>query len=375
MSIAVENALKGGTYIWGAPTFDQVRIGFGETRHACGDYASFNVSRMTVTFPKGGRIIFRSLDNPDNARGYTADGVVVDESADVAPEAWYEVLRPMLIDTSGWAWLIGTPKGRNWYWQEHVRAQDMPDAMTWQVPTLGVALEDGKLMRRPHLLENPHIPFEEVCRLRETMPERVFEQEILAQFIETSGGVFRHVLDAATATTQDAAIRPHSYVVGVDWGRSDDFTVITVVDLQARSVVFVDRFNQIDYQLQLGRLQAVYERFRPIVVLAEANSMGTPLIDQLRRTEIPVKPFTTTNATKAEAIDALALAFEQGTIRIPNDPVLINELQAYEMERLPSGLLRYSAPPGMHDDCVMSLAIAWQAALIPPKRIARSYEG
>jgi len=58
----------------------------------------------------------------------------------------------------------------------------------------------------------------------------------------------------------------------------------------------------------------------------------------------------------------LALAFERGEIRILNDVVLVSELAAYQAERLPSGLLRYSAPAGQHDDCVMALAIAWSAA-------------
>ena len=88
--------------------------------------------------------------------------------------------------------------------------------------------------------------------------------------------------------------------------------------------------------------------------------MGEPLIEQLQRAGLPVQPFQTTNATKTSALDALAPAFERGEIRILPDSVLIAELQAYEMERLPSGLLRYSAPDGMHDDCVMSLAMAWQ---------------
>jgi len=72
-----------------------------------------------------------------------------------------------------------------------------------------------------------------------------------------------------------------------------------------------------------------------------------------------VTGFQTTNATKAAIIEALALAFEQGAIHIMADPILIGELQAYEMYRLPSGMVRYSAPEGLHDDCVMSLALAW----------------
>ena len=72
--------------------------------------------------------------------------------------------------------------------------------------------------------------------------------------------------------------------------------------------------------------------------------------------------FMTTNASKAHIIDGLALSFEQGEIQILPDPVLLGELQAFTMERLPSGMLRYSAPAGMHDDGVMSLAMGWSVA-------------
>lgn len=87
--------------------------------------------------------------------------------------------------------------------------------------------------------------------------------------------------------------------------------------------------------------------------------MGEPLIEQLRRLGMPVQAFATTNASKTAAIEGLALAFEQGALSILNDPVLVGELLAYEMERLPGGLIRYGAPAGMHDDTVMALALAW----------------
>jgi len=124
----------------------------------------------------------------------------------------------------------------------------------------------------------------------------------------------------------------------------------------------MDRFNQIDYAVQRGRLVALAERYRPSVILAESNAMGEPIIEQLRQDGLPVRGFTTTNATKAAAIEALALGFERGSIQIVNDPVLIGELQAYEMTRLPSGAIRYSAPEGMHDDTVMAAAIGYHAA-------------
>lgn len=81
-----------------------------------------------------------------------------------------------------------------------------------------------------------------------------------------------------------------------------------------------------------------------------------------------------TNANKTDMIDSLSLAFEQGQIEILNDPVLVGELMAYESERLPSGLIRYSAPEGFHDDCVSALMLAWAAGAAGTRRRARSKE-
>ena len=135
--------------------------------------------------------------------------------------------------------------------------------------------------------------------------------------------------------------------------------MLTVLDTTTKSVVKVDRFNRIDYVVQVGRLKALSERFHPDRVIAEQNSMGEPLVEQLQREGLPVQGFQTTNASKTGIIESLALAFERREITIPNDSVLVSELQAYEMSRLPGGSFRYSAPEGLHDDTVMSLALAW----------------
>lgn len=366
MTICVEEALQGKSIVWGAPVYDQVRTCWDETLHAAPQVGRFSKSEMTVYFGgKGGRIIFRSLDNPDNVRGKTADGVVIDEVADVNPLAWYEVLRPMLIDTNGWSWGIGTPRGRNWFWQEFNAALDRSDTAAFNAPTLGVEIRDGKLVRKVHPLENPNIPFAELENLYRTMPERSFRQEILGEFIDDGGSVFRRIREAATATPQTGAQDGHLYILGADWGRTNDATVLTVIDATTREVCHVDRMLDTDYRLQTSRLRALAERFNVAQIVAETNSMGGPLVEQLLGEGLPVMGFTTTNASKAMIIDGLALAFERDELRILNDAQMIAELQAYEAERLPGGMIRYGAPAGMHDDYVMSLALAWHGANVP----------
>jgi len=301
------------------------------------------VDRM-VTMPNGGTVQVKSADNPDHLRGEGLDLVVLDECAFVKESAWSEALRPALSDRQGRAIFISTPKGRNWFWRLWQRGTDEGDLewQAWRFPTA----------------DNPFIPETEIEAARLGLPERIFQQEYLAEFIEDAGGIFRKVMAAATSEPGDWDVA-HSFVIGVDWAKHQDYTVISVLNATLRRQVYLDRMSQIDYTLQVDRLRALCEKYRPDLVVAERNAMGEPLIEQLQRQGLPVQPFTTTNASKAQAIDALALAFERGDLQILPDPVQIGELQGYEAQRLPSGMLRYSAPEGMHDDTVIALALAW----------------
>ena len=360
MAIAVESAAQGKTIIWGAPTYDQVRIGFEETQKAAVGVADFNQSRMEASFPNNGKIMYRSLDKADNVRGHTADGVVMDEAAFIDKKAWNQVLRPMLIDTGGWAWAISTPNGRNWYWEEHVKAADDSNSMAWQVPTLGVKITDKGLVREPHPYENPDIPFDEIEKLFQSMPTKIFEQEILGQFVDLSGGVFRRVQEAATLQPREPE-NGRQYVAGVDVAASVDFTVVSVFDVEAREQVYMDRFNRVDYPVLIDRLESVYKRYGMTSMVVEANSVGRPVIDELVSRGLAIVPFTTTSATKQAIIQSLQAAFENGAIRVLDDSVLVGELLSFESKRNASGSFSYSAPDGMHDDTVMSLAFAWNA--------------
>jgi phage terminase large subunit-like protein len=124
-------------------------------------------------------------------------------------------------------------------------------------------------------------------------------------------------------------------------------------------MVFMDRFNRVDYPVLIDRLAAIYNRWHLDGMVIEANSIGRPVLDHMAARGLAVTPFTTTSVTKQTIIQALQSAFENANIRIINDPVLVGELLSFESKRSPSGSFQYSAPDGMHDDCVMSLAIAW----------------
>jgi hypothetical protein len=350
----IVTALRGQPVAWFSPSYRMLTEAWRSVRRLVAPAVDrIDMQQHRIELLGGGVIEMWSLDSPDSARGRKYNCIVVDEAAMIRhlEDAWMAVLRPTLLDFKGSAWFMSTPKGLNYFKRLWDLGQDggPDDWMSWQMPTT----------------TNPFIDPTEIEASRELLPERTYAQEFLAQFLEDGGGVFRRVNDAATAVPQEQAVEGHRYVVGADWGKSEDFTVFTVVDCTTGECVALDRSNKVDYALQVGRLRALYDRFTPDAIYAEQNSMGVPIVEQLQRLNLPVRPFLTTNASKAQAIDGLALAFERGTIKIPDDPTLIGELQAYDAERLPSGLLRYGAPPGQHDDCVMSLALAWWGASAP----------
>lgn len=298
----------------------------------------------------GGVLEFWSLENPDSARGRKYKRIIVDEAAMVPMlmEAWQFVLRPTLVDYKGDAWFLSTPKGRNGFWQmwQWGQSPDYEEWASWQMPSS----------------VNPKVPLSEIDAMRKDMSERRFAQEVMAEFVEDAGGVFRNVAACATAKQADGRRGDAVYIAGLDWALSYDFTVLSIINVNTRELVYLDRYNGVDYSMQRQRIKAVCDRLGVAGIVAESNAMGKPNNDELRRMGLPVRDFVTTNTTKADIIENLAAAFEQGNIRILNDAQLIAELQAYEVSRLPSGMVRYSAPEGMHDDCVMSLAMAWHGA-------------
>lgn len=341
---------------WFAPNYKLLDEAWRASKRAYGalgmiERTDAQQHRMELT--TGGALDFWTLEDPDSGRGRRYGFVVVDEAAMARhlQDAWEQSIRPTLSDFGGGAWFLSTPKGLNYFHTLTRRAEDASG--NWahhHAPTSA----------------NPHIAPAELDEARRSLPERVFAQEYLAQFLEDGGGVFRRVMAAVDsdpgAEDRMANARDvgdgRAYVIGVDWGRHNDFTVIAVVDAKERALVAIDRFTQIDYAVQLARLRAMAQRFPRAVILAESNSMGGPLVESLQRMRMPVRAFQTTAASKAQAIEALALAFEQGALRIPPVQWLISELMAYQQERMPSGAMRYSAPSGGHDDGVMALAIA-----------------
>ena len=303
-------------------------------------------SDKELTFPGGGVIWLRTAEKPDSLAGEGIMGVVLDEFSLMPEVVWTEYVAATLLDYGGWALFIGVPKGLNWASRLWMKAKTRSNWKAWQFTSY----------------DNPTLDKAAIDEMAAGLPERLRKQEIFAEVIDDAGAVFRRVAELATATPQDAPIAGHVYSMGVDWGRVNDATVFTVIDATLKHAVYQDRMTGTDYETQVMRLKALHAKFRPSKTVGEANAMGGPLLERLQKDGVPITAFTTTNSTKQLIIDALTMAYEQEAIRTIADEELITELQVFETERLPSGLIRYGAPAGFHDDCVISLALAWHAA-------------
>lgn len=301
-----------------------------------------------IDLPGGGLIIVRSGHDPDALRGAGLDLAILDEAAYLHPDVWSAVIRPALADRRGEALFLSTPRGRNWFWGLYMLGQNpaQPQWKSWRFPTRA----------------NPLIDPAEIEAARDLLPDRTFREEYLAEFLDDSGGVFRRVEAAATAEPESAPLPGERIIFGVDWGRDNDFTCIAVLSADRRRLLALDRFNEIGWNLQRGRLAVLAEQWQPEVIWAEANSIGGPNIEALLAEGLPVIPFTMTATSKGPLIESLALALERSELAILPDPVLLHELQSYTMERLSSGRFRYNALPGQHDDTVIALALAWHGA-------------
>jgi phage terminase large subunit-like protein len=342
----IERALAGRVCWWISPTFrmaDDVWRSLKTT--LAGEWIDKSEDMRRIDLYHGGVIRVQSGHDPDALRGAGLDFVVLDEAAYLHQDVWHAAIRPALADRRGEALFLSTPNGRNWFWGLYMLGQNPAHTQwkSWRFPTSA----------------NPLIDPAEIAAARDLLPERLYRQEYEAEFLADAGAVFRNVETAATVAPGSAPELGESYIFGVDWGRDNDYTCIAVLAAQARRLVALDRFNEIGWGLQRGRLVTLYEKWRPEVIWAEANSIGGPNVEALQGEGLPVIAFTTTAASKPPLIESLALAIERGELALLRHPVLIGELLAYTVERLPSGRFRYTAPPGEHDDTVIAAALAW----------------
>jgi phage terminase large subunit-like protein len=347
--LALEYALEesGATVWWVAPSYDQANAyGFDKITPLASPDVLVDVTRTkprALEFDNGSTISFRSAEREDSLRGPGLDFLVIDEAGSVPERAWTEELRPALSDTLGDAVMIGTPRGRNWFyrWFQRGQSPDHEDVASWQAPTS----------------QNPHVPDSEIDDAREDIPERKFDQEYGAKFVDDTGGVFEDVRDHVEE--HELPVDPvggQAYAIGVDLARLEDYTAIVVLDGDARLVAF-DRLNETTWHRIQSRIESLVESYTPAILAVDATR-DNKIVQDLQRAGMSVEPINF-GRKKEVLIDNLAVRLQGGELTLSTDaPTLINELEVYEYETTAAGSIRYTAPSGFKDDTVDALALA-----------------
>jgi hypothetical protein len=269
------------------------------------------------------------------------DWVVADEAGKDFPErSWTQELRPALSDRQGEAMFISTPDGRGWFHDMFQRGSspDYPDVASWRWPTYA----------------NPHVPDDEVDDARDGIPERIFRQEYLAEFVDDSGGVFAVDQNSASYDMDDVG---GPYRAAVDLARSEDYLAIVVLGDGGR-VAHLTRERDLSWPQIQRMVERVAGEFGGCPVAIDATR-DNKVVSDLETAGVDIRPVTFSAQRKQALVENLAAGIEAGEVTIPTGTILETELSIFEYTTTRAGNIRYGAPEGHHDDTVDALAMAY----------------
>ena len=323
----------------------------------------FNNSELRVFFPGDVQIEFKSADNPGSLLARGLDVVVCTEAARMKREAWENAIMTRLSSPGrgtggkgGIAILNSTPNGKNWFYElyKSALADTTGYYRAWHFTSY----------------DNPGVNSDIIDAQRLRVPDRVYRQEYLAEFIESGGSVFRRVLDSLVEYKFPYQTLGTTFI-GIDWGRYNDRTIAVAIEpingkYRLADFLFLDK---VPYEGQIKAIARFCKNFPSCRVIAEANSLGDPLIAQLRSAiGRKVTPFTTTHTMKKLVVENASTLMEQGLIELPGKlehgylnsqvKILTDELSEFEVKISSAGVASYGAPIGQHDDSVMAFCIA-----------------
>lgn len=332
---------RDANHYWVSPIYSQAKVQYERLLRHYGPFINkHNKTDLNASLVSGGWIHFKGSDKPDNIKSDTLTGATLDECGTMHESVWSEVIRPMLAVKQGGADFLGTPKGKNWYYQIAQQAKTDPEFSFHHAPSN----------------KSPFFSQAEFEKIKASTPEAIFRQEYMAEFLDSGSEVFRNFTDCIKGELE-APRKGGLYTMAVDLAKHADWTVITVWDVERKHMVYFERFNQIDWSLQEARIQEVAKRYAASVVI-DATGVGDPVYERLRKSGLTIRPVKFTSAVKEHLIESLVMAIEKREITFPHIPEIVHELSVFGVEKTPSGNIRYTAPSGYHDDCVISMALA-----------------
>lgn len=355
-----------GTYFYFLPEYSQAKKviwdnidndGFRMLDHIPKEVIKrVNATELKIELVNGSIIQLLGADVFDKSGvGTNPVGIVFSEFPIQRPEIWGFV-RPILAVNGGWAVFNGTPRGQNHAYNLLKMAEGLPDEWFTQVLTV----DDTKVLTEEQI----------ESERGSGMPQQLIDQEYYCKFIENATNFFRDIDGACINTPQSE--QPHYlYAMGVDLAKYQDYTAISVINLHTFQQVYLERFNQLDWNIQKARIEAVYHKFNRPRGFIDATGVGDPIVEDLNKKGIRLEAYKFTEQTRRDLLQNLAIKMEQRSVTLLDDDILKSELSYFQYELGAGGKLKIKVPDSLHDDTVFSTALSvWELPSQPIRQNA-----
>jgi phage FluMu gp28-like protein len=328
----------GRNYWWVAPTGGVAKIAFRRLkRYVPRALYTTNETEMTMTLVNGAVIWFKGSDRPDSLYGEDVYAAVIDEATRCKEDAWIAV-RSTVTATRAPIRIIGNVKGKkNWAYKLARLAQSGAPDMSYHKLTAYDAVDGGVL------------ELAEVEDAKRLLTPEIFNELYLAEPTDDGGNPFG--IKAIELCVAPLSTRP-AICWGWDLAKSHDFTVGIGLDDRGHVCEF-ERW-QGPWRATIGKIKQLT---RGLPALVDSTGVGDPVLEALQADGGQnFEGFKFSSSSKQQLMEGLAVAIQSQLTRFPDGPIR-NELDTFEFEYTRTGVL-YSAPAGLHDDCVMGLALA-----------------
>lgn len=335
------------------------------------------VKEKTIEFQNGATMEFKTAANPQSLLGEGVDFMIIDEASRVKRDVWESDLRPNLSDSAhaGFACMASTPQGLNWYhdeWKKGLKGYKYDydeEYESWYVPMPEIPVLQKKM---PQLYPggfptwtNPHWYDMKSAISQAQRAEPVFLQELAARFIEDISFVFKGTGKVVDPDLKFQDPRPSGkYFVGADIAKTNDYFCAVVVN-QNLDVCNMIRYNGRSYKYQVKDMVDLAVEYNNARILMDQTGIGDPVYEMAREYYKRVEGVNLTNQKKQHIVDQTAIMVATKKTRIPEDDAqkLVEEMRYYGSSKTASGNVRYSAPRGKNDDCVIAYCMAVYNAL------------
>ena len=311
-----------------------------------------NKSEKIITLVNGTRIYFRSAEKPETIRGLSVDYCFIDEAQDIDDDAFNKAILPTLTAKGKKCLIAGTPKSKNWFYSYYQKGG-----------------EEGYNSYTAPSSISPYVSKEFLEEQRLSLPPAIYEQEFEAMWQGGDGEVFTNI-DGVCILNEWYKWDRTPTIGALDVGTRQDYSVLTIMDTNGR-VLYIWRQRGLEYSDIVNKVVYLCKQYNSTIYV-EANGVGDPVVEMVKKQYKSTHPFITTNSSKENIIRRLISDISDMNLELPSVSLfepLYKELQMFQYKFLPSGKISYQAMSGAHDDCVMSLAICnWNRVSNPVKK-------